>query len=1521
MNIGSWLRSLGLERYEATFRENELDETILHDLTQDHLRELGFPLGARLKLLKAIAALNPGESATGSSANMAPEAPLASGSAPLPRERPIVAASGTLAVAAGERRHITVMFCDLVDSTGIAARLDAEEWRDLVGAYLDAASSAVAEMGGHVAKKLGDGLMALFGYPVAQENDAERAVRAALAIQRALVELNRKNIDACKPALNARIGLETGPVVVDSAGEIFGDAPNIAARVQALAEPGAVLVTAQVQRQIAGLFVAEERGMHALKGIPEPTALFKLIRASGAGRRSGQPQLTSLIGRGDEMTMLMRRWERSRQGDGQLVMIVGEPGLGKSRLIEEFHVRLRETPHTWVEWSCSQLLQNTPLHPIAEWGRQRFGGADVPAEGRLADLESTLAQVKLDLTENVPLLAPLLDIPIPADRTPTMAPEELRRRQLAALTHWVMAGAKVQPVVLAFEDLHWADPTTLDVLRGIAERGALAPLLVVATTRPEFRPPWSMRSHHGTISLAPLDRHQVRDMVAELSARHALPRDVVDDVAARTGGVPLFVEEVTRLLLERGELGGIHTIPPTLQHSLMARLDRLGPAREVAQIGSVIGRGFSFGLLRDAAGMQDPALHAALERLADADILLVKGMPPDSDYRFKHALIQDAAYENLLKSRRQVLHLRVAEILRDRFGATAAAKPEILAHHFTQAGRTEAAIEWWGKAGDMALRRSAFHEAIAHLGQAIEMADRAPVIAAQSAAPDTARLRLQTSLGNALIAARGHGAPETSAAFVRASELAVGADDPVERLSANYGRWVGSLSRAEAGPLRAITEVILRDIEGKPSSPEAGVAHRIAGVTEWYLGNFAPARVHLEQALELFDPQRDADLTHRFGQDLGVSAMTFLAFVLWPLGETDRARRVGKEMLARAMASGHMLTLVYGHFQYAVLNVTSRNPAETAPHAKAIADLAREHGMQLYSAYGSFLEPWARWHLGDRNNGLFEMRRGIAACLDQGNAMYTQLFETALAEAEAEAGEIEAALASIDHAIAETQRTGQRWNEADTFRVRGDILLKRNAAKTAPAEEAFLTAIAIAREQEARSFELRTALSLAKLYQTANRAADANAVLAAALKGFAPTPEFPEIEKAQALHAALVESDEVKGTTSSRQRRLKLQTSYAQAMMLSRGFASEESKAAFTRARELIVGAGNAAERFATYYGLWVGTYSRGELAAAREAAESFRREAENEARMTEATVGRRILGVACLWQGDFAEAQQNLEQALRLYDPERDREAKFRFGHESGAATTAHLAHASWHLGEIERARELIDEAVARAVESAHAPTLANTYHYKALFEIIRGDAEAARDAAQTLVELSREHGLALFLSEGTASLGWARARLGDRETGVRELRESIAAHTEQGNKLFVPFYQGLFAEIEAEGSDYQAALTQIDEALALATETGAHCTDAFLHRIHGEILLTGDPVNTAPAEKAFLTGIAIARQQRARSFELRAALSLAKLYHHTNRAAAAQNVLAPALDGFSPTPEFPEIAEGQKLLAALKP
>jgi class 3 adenylate cyclase/predicted ATPase len=845
--VADWLEKLGLGQYAQRFAENDIDFALLTKLTDADLKELGVTsLGHRKRLLEEIPNLD--KVAVPSAPSMATPPAATTAVAP-PAE------------AAGERRHVTVMFCDLVDSTGISAKLDAEEWRDLVGAYVDAASAAVTEMGGKVAKKLGDGLMALFGYPVAQENDAERASRAALSIQRALAELNRNNEGAGKPALAARIAIDTGPAVLDAGGEIFGDVANIAARAQALADPGAVVVTARVQRQVAGLFVAEERGSHELKGVPEPVTLYRIVRASGGGRRAGQRHLTPLVGREEEIAMLMRRWERARQGDGQLVTIVGEPGLGKSRLIEEFHVRLRDVPHTWVEWSCTQLLQNTPLHPVTEWGRQRFGGTDVPAEQRLADLENTLTLIKLDPAENVPLLAPLLDVPLPKERMLTLAPEELRRRQFAALTGAMIASARVQPMVLAFEDLHWADPTTLDVLRGLAERGALAPLFIAATARPEFRPPWGMRSHHGTISLAPLDRSQVRDMVAELSARHALPRDVMDEVAARTGGVPLFVEEVTRLLLERGEQGGIHTIPPTLQQSLTARLDRLGPAREVAQIGAVIGRAFSYKLLHEVAGMAEAPLQGALEKLCEADIVLVQGLPPDSDYRFKHALIQDAAYENLLKSRRQALHRRAAEVLRDQFADTTAAEPALLAHHFTQAGLTEAAIEWWRTAGQRSLARSALLEGADQLKRALDQ------IATLPATPALRReeIKIQLAFGNALtlmgdfVAGKEH--------FDRALAIY----DPAEHrpLTTRSGRDVGvTLLSVRSGCLWQLGYPAASRNEGERAVNEAreiGQAATLMFALFWaswfrmFYGHYAEAQSLLDELATLAD-EKDASL-------------------------------------------------------------------------------------------------------------------------------------------------------------------------------------------------------------------------------------------------------------------------------------------------------------------------------------------------------------------------------------------------------------------------------------------------------------------------------------------------------------------------------------------------------------------------------------------------------------------------------------------------------------------------------------
>jgi class 3 adenylate cyclase len=1151
MDVGEWLRGLGLSRYEAAFRDNGIDGSVLPHLTAEDLKELAIAsVGDRRKLMTAIGALKP---STSSDLTASPQPSPSS-----PRKTSEVSA---------ERRPITVMFCDLVGSTGLAARLDPEDWRNLVNAYLEAASAAVTELGGHVSKELGDGLMALFGYPRAEENDAERALRAALAIQRALADLNVRNKRAGAPELVARIGLDCGPVVVDAAGEVFGEAPNVAARVQALAEPGAVLVTAAVQAQVAGLFVTEDEGARELKGVAAPVRLFRIVRAASGRRRGGARALTPFVGREEELETLARRFERVRAGEGQLALIVGEPGLGKSRLIEEFRSRLQETPHAWIEWSASQLLQNTALHPVAEWGRRRFG-EDAPADQRLSALEGALRFVGLDPAEYAPFLAPLVDIPLPPGRAAAVSPEEQRRRQLAGMTAWVLAGARSEPAVLAFEDLHWADPTSLDLLRALAERGGQAPLLLLATTRPEFRPPWNARAHHSLMSLSPLDRAGVARMVRGISAGHALSAEVIEGINERTGGAPLFVEEVTRLLIERGAEAGAQAIPPTLQHSLAARLDRLGEAREAAQIGAVLGRDFSYALLAAVAGASgaagddrglpppprshavplpraagedrssgaasflprkagegdhakhggggygEAALQAALERLAEADLLFVEGAPPNASYHFKHALIRDAAYESLLKSRRQALHRGAAEEL-----LKANAEPEAIAHHFTEAGLDDAAIKWWGRAGDRALRRSGFQEAIAHLGKAIAMADKAAGPArrrADAAASLRRRLTLHTDYGQAMMWSRGY-TDETRAAFARATQLAAGSGDFSERFAACHGQWSVEIVRGELTSARELASTSLREAEEEERIVEAGVARRGLALIDFYSGDFPGARTHCERALEACAPGHEEKARERFGEYTGAPVMSCLAVTMWQLGEVDRAREWIETANRRAVELGHVPSMGYPLLFKSHLEILCGDAAAALRSAETLEARAEENGMTLWRRWATLSAAWARGRLHDPAAAADEFRRELAACSDQGAAINMAFFQALLAELEADAMGPESGLKRIDDAAALAGQGDDRWCLAFIHRLRGEILVKRDPSNSAPAEEAFRTAIDVAHEQGARSLGLLAALGLARLCQSTGRPAQARAVLAPALEGFSRTPELPEIAEAQAL--------------------------------------------------------------------------------------------------------------------------------------------------------------------------------------------------------------------------------------------------------------------------------------------------------------------------------------------------------------------------------------------------------------------
>ena len=1037
-----------------------------------------------------------------------------------------------------ERRQLTVMFCDLVGSTALSARFDPEHLREEIRAYQKAVSGVVGRYDGFVAKFMGDGVLVYFGYPRAHEDDAERAVRAGLEIAAAVTSLETRGTDR----LAVRIGIATGLVVVgDLVGDgsaqeqaVVGETPNLAARLQALAQPAQIVLGGATRRLIGDLFRLRGLGRQTAKGFAEPVEAFVVEGVAETESRfeAARRRLSDLVGRAAESALLCDRLREAWAGAGQIVLLSGEAGIGKSRLAAQLAAEVASEPHTRLRYQCSPYHRDSVLHPfVVALGRAARLAPNDPAETQLDKLEAILAPARI--AETAPLFASLLSIPT-GDRYPPLAlsAAQQRRLTLAALLDQLEALARQKPVLMLFEDVHWADATSLEVLDLTVERVRALPVLVMITFRPEYEGPWTGLSHVTSIALDRLAPAEV-ETLAEHVAGRPLPPAVTAQIVAKTDGVPLFVEELTKTVLELGLLvagpqgwrldGPLppFAIPATLQDSLAARLDRLAPVKEIAQIGAAIGREFSYPLLRAVAGRDEAALRAALVQLEEAELLFRSGAPPDARYTFKHALVQDTAYETLLRSRRQILHRQIADVLRAEFPAVAAAEPELVAHHLTQAGLDEPAIEWWGKAGDQAVRRSAFKEAAAHLGKAIELADKLAATA-PSAAPANDRLRLQISLGNALIWAKGHQAPETSAAFARARELASRAEDATGQFSAYYGLWVGHLTRGEPAPLREMAELFLHEATARPDCPEALIAHRISGFTCFYFGDFAGAHDHLQKASELYDPARHGDFANRFGQDPRAAAEIYDALTLWVLGRIDEALPLADRALTDAELAAHAPTMAYALFHAAALGLVRYNPEAVATHSQASADIVSRYDLPaIWAGLTVFVQGWAKWSDGAEASGLAGMRRGLAIVRQQGLVYFVPSFEAALAEAESSAGETDAGLRRLDDALAELEATEYRWYEAEMDRVRGEILLKRDPADTAAAEQSLQAAIAIAQSQKARSFELRAALSLAKLYRAANRDADAQAVLAPAVEGFPPTRQFPELTEAQAVLSAL----------------------------------------------------------------------------------------------------------------------------------------------------------------------------------------------------------------------------------------------------------------------------------------------------------------------------------------------------------------------------------------------------------------
>jgi class 3 adenylate cyclase/tetratricopeptide (TPR) repeat protein len=888
----------------------------------------------------------------------------------------------------GERRHLTVLFCDLVGSTAIAARLDPEEWRETVAGYHRLATEAITRFEGHVAKYLGDGVMAYFGWPAAHDNDAERAARAGLALLDAIAKLNQQPGHA---NLSARVGIDSGLVVIGKGAgheaEVFGDVPNIAARVQAIAEAGTVAITDATHRLVAGLFVVENRGAQQLKGLERPLQLYRVVRPSGMRGRfpamAAMRGMTPFVGREDELRSLLNRWERVCEGEGQVVTIFGEGGIGKSRLVQRFREEIAATPYTWLESATAPFFQNTPFYAVADMMQQSFHWeAGHTVDQRLAGLEASLGLAGLDPDEAVPLIAPLLELPVGTRYPPlALAPDQQRKRLLATIVAWTFGAAKAQPLVIATEDLHWADPSTLELTQLLVEQGAHARLLLLYTARPEFHAPWPMRAHHTQINLNRLTARNVRTMVAQVAAKIALSDETVATVVARTGGVPLFVEELTRAVLESGEvkLTG-REIPATLHDSLTARLDRLGPVKEVIQVGAVIGSEFSYELLYAVHPIPDEDLQDAIHSATDAELVYVRGIPPDATYQFKHALIRDAAYEALLRSRRKEPHSQIAKVLRVQFSERITSAPELLAHHYTEAGLIDQAIPCWQIAGQRAIERSANMEAISHLTKGLELVE----LLSDEAERIQQELTVQTILGPAFIAAKGYAAPEVERTFSRARELCNRVGDTVQLFSALYGLGWFHVVAAKLETARGQADELLEFAEKQGDPVLLLTAHRALGYTLYDLGEFASACVQFAKGMAIYNTQLHSQAVRYGGTDPGVGCLCFSAMALWYRGYPDQALERMNEALRLAQELSHPISLS------ACLNFAARvaqfrgEPSMARARAEASILSSAEQGFTYWLAEATILKGWTLAEAGQGAEGLTQMREGLAACAATG---------------------------------------------------------------------------------------------------------------------------------------------------------------------------------------------------------------------------------------------------------------------------------------------------------------------------------------------------------------------------------------------------------------------------------------------------------------------------------------------------------------------------------------------------------
>lgn len=977
---------------------------------------------------------------------------------------PSVVLGATTEREGGERRHIVLLFADVASSTEIARRLDPEEWRELLADYQDVVTRAVVSFGGFVARYVGDGALAYFGWPMAHENDSERAALAGRAILDGMAEVNRAAAERGTVELGVRIGIHQGEVVVGPSGEVYGDAPNVAARVQSMAAVNTVVVTEHVLGSITpGRISAESLGEHPLKGVESSIRLHRIL-SPNPNERPGlaASASTPFVGRRQELRTLLERWELAQAGKGQIVTLSSEAGLGKSRLVQEFHRRIWETPHLWFATAGSELSSNTPLQPVVRLlDRVVAGLAPNPATSRRTRLERLLTAVGMDAAVSAPQIADLLGMaPKPQD-----APDAgiWRALQLRTLATWLLQASRRRPLVLVVEDMHWIDPSTLELVEAIMKRIADAPLLMIHTTRPEFRAPWPILSRHTYLTLNRLARNDIRAIVqgVVVGARD----DVVEAIVERTSGVPLFAEELARLVkIRAGELGGSE-IPGTLAASLNARLDRLGPAREIAQIAAVMGDEFSADVLGAVTARSPGELRPLLDRLISADILSAQPAPRGQIFAFKHALIRDAAYKSLLRGRRRGLHERVADVIIDSFPTMAESQPEIVARHLSAADQHGRAAPTWHAASMAAVARGAFREAELVGRQALSSVLAMP----PSRDRDYLHLKLQNALVPVLQVTQGYSAALTAEAAELARELAERLDNVDELTAQAQGQWAALSSAGKYIAAAGVGDRLLALARRAGRRDDLAHAHMVQMTSRYRLGDLVGAERYFEEGRPLFMEQGFIRRPGAIAQTFGNASRN-----VWMMGRVDEAQRRMDFALAMAGESGNPLDMAFARYMAAILAVLMRKAAEARRLAEESIEISDKHNFPQFAAISRVALGRALADLGDPAGGARMIDDGIAGMSKTQTRVAMTMYLAWLAECRAATGATAAALASIERAFAVNRE--ELFFRAELLRIRGD--LRSTMGDTAAAEKDIRQALAVAGDMSARWLQLRAAVSL-----------------------------------------------------------------------------------------------------------------------------------------------------------------------------------------------------------------------------------------------------------------------------------------------------------------------------------------------------------------------------------------------------------------------------------------------------------